>query len=145
MKVLNVHQQVLTAKGQPYYETETDPKGRIVLEEGEPKYQWQLEKDDTPKMVPRAVGDLIVFALGLEDASIAYQERVARFVLAARIEDAMSKGQHLELRVKEKDEARIQAAAELIKTGPNAGMFCARIQQALEGAKSKANGKEAKE
>src|SRR5262245_9213260 len=88
-KYIDVNKPVLTRSGEPYRETKVDAKGHIVLESGETKPPYAIERTDVPAMEDVPVGRLLIMALDKTDDKLSPDERRKRFTLSCRIEDAM--------------------------------------------------------
>ena len=145
-KYVDVCKPVLTRRGKPYREPKMDD-GKFVLTDGTIKRQDQIGPTDELELEDVPVGRLMVLALDRADEKLTPAERRKRFVLSAKIEEAIEDGEALKL--SDEERKQIEAAADLIT---NNHMFLYRIHEALELAKLpeekprvkvKANGAEA--
>lgn len=139
-KTMDVCAPVLTRARQVYREAKTDASGRIVMMDGTAKRADQVTSADDIAMQDVPIGRLLTMALDKSDDKMSAEERRKRFILSARVEDAMIDGTPFEM--EPEDRKRIEAAADLITTNH---LFLYRIHEALElaepvAAKKKANG-----
>lgn len=138
MKILDVCGPMLNHRGEPYLENKVDSRGRVQLTDQTYKYPHQVAKTDEPVLEERRVGDIMIYALCLEDRELTQVERAKRFTLTCRIQQALDENRPLELAPKREDENRIQEACKLVTNH----MFVARVEQALEAVKTVESGDE---
>lgn len=129
-KILKVSSQVFTRKGEAYQEFKVDGVGRYILEDGKKKHPHQITKEDSPTSEDRLLGDLINYALDIQDDKLTSKERRLRFALSQKIQGAMKRKETILM--DREDEKRIEEATEKVQSN----FFVSTILESLEEAES---------
>ncbi len=137
MKHLHVTTPVLDRAGEILKEPKTDSRGRIVLTNGEAKLAPAIGPNDQPLMEVVTVGRVMIIALDIQDEKIDPRERVSRFMLSVRIEEALRGNKPMEMSRDDED-----LLSKVLKDKITNHMLLARSLAALDDAeKPKAEAK----